>query len=400
MGPGLGAPSEARVGQTLGPGGPAGSAPAPGGDSLSQMPFFSSELPQDFLQSPPVSRPPPQNQGQHAGLHQGFTAPGLLPGAPAERGRGLPINAGPSDLQTRPRFSGPAGSHAQEPVPPAGAGAAGGQTHRFGCDSSSSSPSTAFPPSFPPSLVQLYSDIIPDDKAKKKRSRKRDGDDAAGGDRTPMSSHSDDITAPPTPAVSDTSCSTPTRGSMDQSDASFSLNSSFCSLAPSSELEKQLCVLSAAQQRAPVLGVESVRGPLSAPRLEVKVCNLTGTAGVCISGFYLSFSLLSLQEEREEGGVCGGHLVKTEESVGEEPSSPSSLHGDGGKELLRHLLKDKISPGPMLSPTSQAPPTARRQLSNDSVRSEEEDRPGSHGNMVRRRLFLAAETWSQFSMTH
>lgn len=270
--------------------------------------------------------------------------------------------------------------------------------HRFGHDSSSSSPSTTFPPSFPcslsgppPSLIQLYSDIIPDDKAKKKRSRKRDGDNTAGGDRTPMSSHSDDITAPPTPAVSDTSCSTPTRGSVDQSDASFSLNSSLCGLAPSSELEKQLCVISAAQQRGSVLGVESVRGPLSAPRLEVKVCNRTATAGIFSSGFYRSFSLLSLQEEREEGGVCGGDTVKTEESVGEEPSSPSSLpgggkDGDGGKELLRHLLKDKTSPGPTLSPTSQAPPTARRQLSSDSVRSEEEDRPGSHGNMVRRRL--------------
>lgn len=156
----------------------------------------------------------------------------------------------------------------------------GGQVHRFGHDSSSSSssPSTPFPPSFPSpggpaSLIQLYSDIIPDDKAKKKRSRKRDGDDTAGGARTPLSSHSDDITAPPTPAVSDTSCSTPTRCSMDQSDVS-SLNSSLCGLAPSSELEKQLSVICAGQQRGSVLGMESVRGPLSAARLEVKVSNL------------------------------------------------------------------------------------------------------------------------------
>ncbi|KAM8731510.1 histone-lysine N-methyltransferase 2C isoform 5-T5 [Acanthopagrus schlegelii] len=398
--PPSGAPTGARVGQTPGPGGPAGSAPGPGGDTLSQMPFFSSELPQDFLQSPPASRPPPQHQdqagalfAQQPGLHQGFTggplhpgaplAPGLTPGATAELGRALPdhgphIDVVPSNHQTRPRFAGPTGTSAQTQGHPAGLGSAGitlphpgGQAHCFGHDSSSSSPSTPFPASFPcsssggpASLMQLYSDIIPDDKTKKKRSRKRDGDDSAGGGgaRTPLSSQSDDITAPPTPAVSDTSCSTPTRGSMDQSDLSFSLSSSHCGLAPSSELERQLSVISAAQQRGPVLGMDPLRGPLSAGRLEVK-------------------------EEREEGGACGGGVVKMEEGGGEGFSSPSPLHGggkdgDAGKELLRHLLKDKTSPTPTPSPNNQAPPTACRQLSNESVRSEEEDRPGSHGNMV------------------
>lgn len=56
--------------------------------------------------------------------------------------------------------------------------------------------------------------------------------------------------------------------------------------------------------------------------------------------------------------------------------------GDAGKELLRHLLKDKASPAPTPSPPCQAPPPARRQLSNESVRSEEEDRLGSHGNTM------------------
>lgn len=98
---------------------------------------------------------------------------------------------------------------------------------------------------------------------------------------------------------------------------------------------------------------------------------------------------LSLQEEREEGGACGGGMVKMEEAAGEELFSPSHLHGggkdgDGGKELLRHLLKDKFSPATTPSPTAQAPPTAHHQLSNESVRSKEEDRPGCHGNMVRR----------------
>lgn len=299
--PPSGAISGARVGQTLGP---AGSAHRPAGDGLSQMPFFSSELPQDFLQSPPVSRPTPQHQAQagapfpqHPDLHQGFTgglqfpgthlAPSLRPGVTAERGRAQPesgplINLAPSSLQTRPRFSGPTGPPAQEQVRLIGAAGMplsqpAGQAHRFGHDSCSSSPSTPFPSSFPcsspggpASLIQLYSDVIPDEKAKK-RSRKRDGDEAVGGARTPLSPQSDDITPPPTPALSDTSCSTPTRGSADQSDVTFSLSTSFCGLAPSSELEKQLSVMSAAQQRSSVLTLESARGPPFAARLQVKV---------------------------------------------------------------------------------------------------------------------------------
>lgn len=158
-----------------------------------------------------------------------------------------------------------------------------GQGHLFGHDSSSSSPSTPLAQSFscsssggPASLIQLYSDIIPGDNPNKKRGRKRDGEDTTGGGgaRTPLSSHSDDLTAPPTPAVSDTTCSTPTFGSMDQSDMSFPQSSSLSVLAPSSELERQLSVFSAAQQRASGLGMDGQRGPLPTARLQVKVCSV------------------------------------------------------------------------------------------------------------------------------
>ncbi|XP_042370329.1 histone-lysine N-methyltransferase 2C-like, partial [Plectropomus leopardus] len=368
-GPSSGAPSGARLGQTPGPAGPAGSAPAPGGEGLSQMSFFSSELPQDFLQSPPPSRGPPQHQGpagapfpQQAGLRQSFTAgpllpgahpaPGLLPGAAAEGGRALPVDTAPSGPQTQQRLLGPSVPSAQGQGGPAGTEAVGltashpgGLAHGFGHDSSFPTTSSGGPAS----LLQLYSDIIPDDKPKKKRSRRRDGDEpaAGGGARTPLSSHSDEITAPPTPAMSDTSCSTPTRGSTDQSELCFSLSSALSTLTPSSEL-----------QRPPPNATSQQRGPTSAARLEVK-------------------------EEREERGACGGGMVKMEVGGLEGISSPSPVHGgDGGKELLRHLLKDKTSPATTPSPTAQTPPAARRQLSNDSVRSEEDDRPGSRGNMV------------------
>lgn len=79
-------------------------------------------------------------------------------------------------------------------------------------------------------------------------------------------------------------------------------------------------------------------------------------------------------------------MVKMEEGGSQAFSSSSPLHGggkegDGGKELLRHLLKDKTSPA--TTPTGLAPP-ARRQLSTDSIQSEEEEGPGSYGNMVSR----------------
>ncbi|XP_028288299.1 histone-lysine N-methyltransferase 2C-like isoform X3 [Parambassis ranga] len=357
------------VSQTPRPG-PAGSAPAPTGDSLSQMPFFSSELPTDFLQSPQTARVPAQHQTgppfPQAGLHQGFTGGPLRPGAHSIPGLlpRAPMDMAPSNLQARPRLQGQVMPPSQGQGHPACIGGAGmnssypgGQSHRF--HSSSSSPSTPLPASFPgstsggpASLIQLYSDIIPNDTLKK-RSRKRDGEDTTGGGpRTPLSSHSDDMTGPPTPAISDTSCSTPTRGSTDHSDTSLAL----CGLAPSSELERQLAVR--AQQRAPVLGMDNQRGTSSAAHLDVKV-------------------------EREERRACGGSVVKMEECGGDVFSSPSSPHGgDGGKELLRHLLKDKSSPATTPSPTGLIPPAACRQLSNDSMRSEEEDGPGFHGKMV------------------
>nr|XP_054592167.1 histone-lysine N-methyltransferase 2C isoform X4 [Nothobranchius furzeri] len=290
--------------------------PGPGSGALVRM---------DFLQSSSASRPPTQVQTlmgapfpSSASLHHGSTgaplypAPGLLPGAVVEPG---------SALQTKPKPACP-----------------GGPGQRLGHESNSSSPlSSSFPCASSggsSSHLQLYSDIVLDGKPKK--SRRRDGDDAGGGATTPLSPHSD-ITAPPTPAVSETSGSLPTH----------QLDLSFSGLAPVSELERQLSV------RGPVLDLEGQRGPRSAAQLEVKV-------------------------EQVEAGSCGGGMVKME--VDGAASSPLQS-GDVGKELLRHLLKDKTSPLTALTAARQAHPIAHRQLSSDSLRSEEEE-PGSHGNMV------------------
>lgn len=118
--------------------------------------------------------------------------------------------------------------------------------------------------------MQLYSDILPNDKPKRKGSRKKDGESSsAGGEaRTLLSSLVHDITAPPIPSVSDIFCPTPTRASMNQLDVPFLQDSG---LASSSELERQLSVSATAQQRVSSLGLEFQRGPLTAVHLEVKV---------------------------------------------------------------------------------------------------------------------------------
>lgn len=59
--------------------------------------------------------------------------------------------------------------------------------------------------------------------------------------------------------------------------------------------------------------------------------------------------------------------------------------GDGSKELLRHLLKDKTA-HVITYPTGHAPSAACRHSSNDSIHSEEEDRPCSHGNVRQGRV--------------
>lgn len=198
---GTGLAAAASAGPPAGPAGPApGPAPAPvEQESLSQMPFFSSEPPQDFLQTCPLSRPPQQNQSQ-TGSHQGYPegapnpggllASGLRPRTSAEHSLGHP------ESRSSPRFLGTAGL--PDPVQPAARplSHAEGQACRFGLEPSASSPSSPLP-----CLSGEASSLL--------KRQKRDAEDTGAG--TPLSSHSDDITASSTPALLDSSCSGPTQ---------------------------------------------------------------------------------------------------------------------------------------------------------------------------------------------
>ncbi|XP_062849822.1 histone-lysine N-methyltransferase 2C isoform X2 [Trichomycterus rosablanca] len=313
--------------------------------SLSQMPFFNQNLPQDFMQH----RSQQQMQG---------------PGFTQQPGIGPMMGNGPFPQDIRPGFGsdtqvGPHGPNfvQGQPRPLRFPGANmvlqnPGQGHPFGADSS-----MPLPPNFPgsgQSLIQLYSNIIPDEKGKKKRTRKKKNDDDSESLRAPSTPHSD-LTAPLTPCVSDTS-STPTRipllfGDQELFETSQLGSSTPGSLGsqPHSELERQL------------------------------------SEGSCYGGSEVHLSqemhdriLTNIKLERIEASDCHGHkgadldvgmgIVKVEgfkESVsphraGQSPAGSS--RGEGGNELLKHLLKNRKT-----LPHGQA-----HRMSEDSLRSGEE----------------------------
>ncbi|XP_036790810.1 histone-lysine N-methyltransferase 2C isoform X3 [Oncorhynchus mykiss] len=372
--------------QGLGPTGLPSSSGAtnPGGDSLAHMPFYSTDLPQDFMQP---SRPQ-QQQGQLGPMYpeqsnmqpsftstggplpgQGFMPDGERRSMPGNRAFGSP-EMGPNFRSKIPMLQGlnyppgqprPAGFRDRGMMPQVG-----GEGHGppFGMDSS-----TPLPPNYPgsgQSLIQLYSNIIPEEKAKKKRNRKkkRDSVDDADSVKTPSTPHSD-LCAPLTPShLSDTS-STPTRslsipGEQDLSDLFLPVGSS--GLAPSSELERQLSGSSLAQGGLSNMGSENDRASLFDETLQIKLERIETECRGAVAA--------------NEGsalwhGPRAGGIVKEEE--GSEGGLSSPLHGakggDAGNELLKHLLKNKSTPPPGAS-ANQAPPT--QQMSCNSLSSEQQ----------------------------
>ncbi|XP_070774430.1 histone-lysine N-methyltransferase 2C [Enoplosus armatus] len=328
---------------------------------LTQMPFFNAELPQDFMQP---QRPPLQQQQQlgpmfpqQQGMQPGMGSP---PGTfmqgerRAMMGNGMmPRDMGPgfgSDNlqalqapnfpqgQPRPRqFSGPG---MMLPMP--------GEGPPFGGDSA-----TPLPSNFPgsgQSLIQLYSNIIPDEKGKKKRSRKKKKDDDADSVKTPSTPHSD-LTAPLTPCVSDTS-STPTRNMHIFADQDLSRSPLLGSSTPShSELERQL---SGGQSGQPGLSSDAARTQAQEHDRILNNIKLEQTDATECHGLRegpIGSGMSSVKEEGNKG------------SVSPFPAGQSPNKGEAGNELLKHLLKNKSTPPSGLS----------QQRSEESFRSEEED---------------------------
>lgn len=341
----------------------AGIAPDANREGLAHMPFYSADLPQDFMQP---TRPQQQQQmfpqqGAAGGAPLDFGGPGpaFMPTGerrPIAGGGAFPAaqEMGPNFRPKNPAIHGPNFIPGQ-PRPPAML-QGGAEDPLFGMESA-----TPLPPNYPgsgQSLIQLYSNIIPEEKGKKKRNRKKKKEDDADSVKTPSTPHSD-LTAPLTPCVSDTS-STPTRSAQELSEFSNPL-SSMSGLPPSSELERQLSgsgasVLRRQSSMGSETGFLDEAHEIKQEKLEASECRGTEL----------------------EAGVEHRGMVKVEESGdGISPSalghSPShSTKGESGNELLKHLLKNKSTPPPGTPLTHQA--------SCDSLRSEEEgvmDRKGS-----------------------
>ncbi|XP_036452981.1 histone-lysine N-methyltransferase 2C isoform X2 [Colossoma macropomum] len=326
--------------------------------TLSQMPFYNQNLPQDFMQphrsQQQIQGPGfPQQQGMQ-GMQPGLGGPPsgpIMGNGPFPQevrpGFGLDnqvLHGGPNFVQGQPRpprFPGP-NMVPQNP----------GQGHPFGVEST-----MPLPPNFPgsgPSLIQLYSNIIPEEKGKKKQSRKKKKDDDTESLRAPSTPHSD-LTAPLTPCVSDTS-STPTRNpllfgehEMCETSQPGSSTPGSQSSQPHSELERQLsegsCVgaeLTMGQQDIQ----DRILSNIKMERIEASDCH--GPKGT-----NMDMGLGMVKVEVEKGGM-------SPLPAGQSPASSSK--GEGGNELLKHLLKNKGTP----------PSVLPHQKSEDSLRSEEE----------------------------
>ncbi|XP_006873731.1 PREDICTED: histone-lysine N-methyltransferase 2C [Chrysochloris asiatica] len=198
--------------------------------SVGQIPFYSSDLPCDFMQPPRPLQQSPQHQQQigqvlqQQSIQQGsMNSPPTHTFMQTNERRQLGPSSFVSDSQSIPcgspnfhsvkqmrgSLSGTNFQQSQvrppftpalpEAPPVTNSGLPCGQdptlTHGQSCPGSNQS------------LIQLYSDIIPEEKGKKKRTRKKKKDEDTESTKAPSTPHSD-VTAPPTPSISETT-STP-----------------------------------------------------------------------------------------------------------------------------------------------------------------------------------------------
>ncbi|XP_047675166.1 histone-lysine N-methyltransferase 2C isoform X3 [Tachysurus fulvidraco] len=323
---------------------------------LSQMPFYNQNVPQDFML---------QHRSQHQMQGPGFPhQPGMQPGIGAPSSIPMMGN-GPFSQEVRPGF-GPDnqvthGSHFVQGQPrpqrfpgPNIVQQNPGQGHHFGVEST-----TPLPPNFPgsgPSLIQLYSNIIPDEKSKKKRNRNKKNDEDSESLRAPSTPHSD-LTAPLTPCVSDTS-STPTRNPLlfgEQELCETSLPGSSTPGSQSSqhhsELERQLSDGSYCGASDITMGhqhdlQDKILTNIKLERIEVSDCH--GPKGTDMN---MVMGVVKVEGDKE--GM-------SPHPTGQSPACSSK--GEGGNELLKHLLKNKKT----------TPPRLHHQKSEDNMRAEEE----------------------------
>ncbi|XP_059585189.1 histone-lysine N-methyltransferase 2C isoform X3 [Alligator mississippiensis] len=362
--------------------------------SLSQIPFFNSDLSCDFMQTPRPLQQSPQHQQQQMGqiLQQGpVNSPPAAtfmqsnerrPVGPAPFGPDPPSVAGGapnfhSVKQAHGSISGTSFTQNQVRPPfapglPTAPSAAGSGPP---CSQDTSMPHTTNFPGSSQSLIQLYSDIIPEEKGKKKRTRKKKKDEDAESVKAPSTPHSD-ITAPPTPTVSESTStptvSTPSELSRHQDEPESveptGPSTTNASESQSAELECMLPKSSLLQKQSSI-NPETDRGKTDAPASIQEIKLETAEADQC-----------SGQAEPKAENQSG---IKVEEDKSTpqpaasaqgsaQPSSTPPAKGESGNELLKHLLKNKKS-GSLVNQKSESSCRPEEESAGDSKLVEKQN---------------------------
>ncbi|KAE8595665.1 hypothetical protein XENTR_v10015836 [Xenopus tropicalis] len=331
--------------------------------SLSQMPFFSSELPSDFMQLPQPSQQPPQashtmpQQNLQQGLVNSPPAANFI--QTAERSpMGLsPFGQGAQPVQSVQQSPGSILStgHAKPPfassVPSASPAADNG--HSSEQDNSNTSSHQA--PS--QSLIQLYSAIIPEEKGKKKRQRKKKKDDETESVKSPSTPRSD-MTAPLTPSLSEASTPTVTAPN-DLAYQAEHPNDFIRSSTPNVtgntavELEDPLVPADVKQRLFQEPNPERTAAGQHHTTEALKIQNIK------LERADEDQAVEAAQEEgkMEENKATSHNALSMD--ITSQPASGPSGKLESGNELLKHLLKNKKDPFML------------HQKSEESLRSEE-----------------------------
>eukprot|EP00062_Callorhinchus_milii_P023408 gi/632982228/ref/XP_007908022.1/ PREDICTED: histone-lysine N-methyltransferase 2C [Callorhinchus milii] len=281
--------------------------------TLCQMPYYNNDLPHDFLHSPrPQGHAPAGPAPRFLGSPPAFISCGerRLQGQPGF-GPEAPIHHPPPALgflQAQPRIPFPAGG--------AGLPQGRGEPAPFGSDTTAHLPGQ--------SLIQLYSNIIPEEKGKKKRSRKKKSEGEEGEPVHTPSTPRSDHTAPPTPTPSySDSASIPSLGEPGAEPDYRGPEQ------PPTELERQL----SAQTLGP--HTSSNPDPPHACPGEVKT---ERADEVQCQGQPKAESASPVKVEEDNKATVPPS--PTEQSAAPLPGAKQEL----GNELLKHLLKNKNPP--------------------------------------------------------
>ncbi|XP_018124496.1 histone-lysine N-methyltransferase 2C isoform X3 [Xenopus laevis] len=331
--------------------------------SLSQMPFFSSELPSDFMQ--PTQQP---TQTAHT-MPQQNVQQGLVnspPAAPfiqtAERspmglspfGQGAqPSSAVPNvqSVQQSPGSILSSGHTKQPPFAPRFSSASpvadNGHSSEHDNMTATNNSSHQGPGQ---SLIQLYSGIIPEEKGKKKRQRKKKKkDDETESIKSPSTPRSD-MTAPLTPSISEASTPTVTN----QNDHADFIRSSTPNAAGNTamELEDPLVSSHVKQRLFQEPNPERIAGPHHTKEaLKIRDIKLERADD--------DQAAEAAEEGRMEENKATSHNALSMDVTSQPASGPSGKL-ESSNELLKHLLKNKKEP------------LMLHQKSEESLRSEED----------------------------